>query len=97
MDCTFSKFGDRTNNSVCRFKRFHATARKGSVSRIVPVFREGTVVTTPRSDTHYVVTEFGTTDLKGKSVKQRALAIIELAHPQFRDELRRESERLHLV
>lgn len=76
---------------------FHSTARKGTVSRIVPVFREGTVVTTPRSDTHYVVTEFGTTDLKGKSVKQRALAIIELAHPEFRDELRRESERLHLV
>ena len=70
---------------------------KGSVSRIVPVFREGTVVTTPRSDTHYVVTEFGTTDLKGKSVKERALAIIELAHPDFRDELRRASEDLHLV
>ena len=76
---------------------FHSTARKGSVSRIVPVLREGTVVTTPRSDTHYVVTEFGTTDLKGKSVKERALAIIELAHPDFRDELRRASEDLHLV
>ena len=76
---------------------FHSTARKGSVSRIVPVFSEGTVVTTPRSDTHYLVTEFGAANLKGKSVKQRALAIIELAHPDFRDELRRASEELRLI
>jgi len=76
---------------------FHSTARKGSVSRIVPVFHPGTVVTTPRSDTHYLVTEFGATNLKGKSVKERALAIIELAHPDFRDELRRASSELHLV
>ncbi|NQZ98315.1 MAG: acetyl-CoA hydrolase/transferase family protein [Myxococcales bacterium] len=76
---------------------FHATARKGNVSRIVPVFQEGTVVTTPRSDTHFLVTEFGSVDLKGKSVKERALAIIELAHPDFREELRRASENLHLV
>ena len=76
---------------------FHSTAQKGSVSRIVPVFDEGTVVTTPRSDTHWLVTEFGATDLKGKSVKQRALAIIELAHPTFREDLRRASEKLHLV
>ncbi len=76
---------------------FHATAKKGTVSRIVPMFHEGTVVTTPRSDTHYVVTEFGTTNLKGKSVKERALALIELAHPDFRDELHRASEDLYLV
>jgi itaconate CoA-transferase len=76
---------------------FHATARKGTVSRIVPVFREGTVVTTPRSDTHWIVTEFGAVDLKGKSVKDRALAIIELAHPDYRDELRQASVDLHLV
>ena len=76
---------------------FHSTARGGTVSRIVSRFREGTVVTTPRSDTHYVVTEFGVADLKGKSVRARALAIIELAHPDYRDELRRASQDLHLV
>jgi len=76
---------------------FHSTARKGSVSRIVPVLPEGTIVTTPRSDTHFLVTEFGVVNLKGKSVKERALAIIELAHPDFRDELRRASRELHLV
>ena len=76
---------------------FHSTARKGSVSRIVPVLPEGTIVTTPRSDTHFLVTEFGVVNLKGKSVKERALAIIELAHPDFRDELSRASRELHLV
>ncbi len=68
---------------------FHSTASKGSVSRVVPVLPEGTVVTTPRSDVHYVVTEFGVANLKGKSVKERALAIIELAHPDYREELLR--------
>ncbi|MFP8877022.1 MAG: acetyl-CoA hydrolase/transferase C-terminal domain-containing protein, partial [Myxococcota bacterium] len=76
---------------------FHSTARKGSASRIVPVLPEGTIVTTPRADTHYIVTEFGVANLKGKSVKDRALAIIELAHPNFRDELRRASTDLGLV
>jgi itaconate CoA-transferase len=76
---------------------FHATARKGSVSRVVPKLEAGTVVTTPRSDTHWVVTEYGAVDLKGKSVKQRALALIELAHPAFREDLHRASHELHLV
>jgi len=76
---------------------FHSTARKGSVSRVVPAFHPGTVVTTPRSDTHYVVTEFGAANLKGKSVRERVSAIIELAHPDFREGLRRASKELHLV
>lgn len=76
---------------------FHATAKKGSVSRVVPVLREGTTVTTPRSDTHWVVTEYGAVNLKGLSVKERALAIIELAHPEFREDLHRASRDLHLV
>ena len=76
---------------------FHATARKGSVSRVVPTLDAGSVVTTPRSDTHWVVTEFGAVDLKGKSVKQRARALIELAHPDFREDLQRASRELHLV
>src|SRR5262249_45098215 len=64
---------------------FHATARNGTVSRIVPRLPEGTMVTTPRNDTHYLVTEFGVTNLKGTSTRERALAIIDLAHPKFRD------------
>ena len=62
-----------------------STASKGTVSRIVPVL-DGPV-TTPRNDTHFVVTEYGWADLKGKSMSQRADALIALAHPKFRDKL----------
>ena len=64
-----------------------ATAKDGTVSRIVP--RLDGPVTTPRNDTHIVVTEYGTADLKGKSLRERAEALIAIAHPAFRDELER--------
>ena len=62
-----------------------STACDGTVSRIVP--RLDGPVTTPRNDTHIVVTEYGWANLKGKSLHQRADALIGLAHPKFRDEL----------
>jgi itaconate CoA-transferase len=65
----------------------HATAKGGTISRIVPDLHGA--VTTPRNDTHIVVTEFGWADLKGKTLAQRAGALIGLAHPQFREELLR--------
>ena len=46
-------------------------------------------MTTPRNDTHIVVTEYGAADLKGKSLRERAEVLIAIAHPQFRDELQR--------
>jgi len=76
---------------------FQSTARKGTVSRIVPRLSENAMVTTPRNDTHYLVTEHGSANLKGKSTRDRALAIIELAHPTFRDELMRAAEDLYIV
>lgn len=69
----------------------HSTAAKGTVSRIVPLL-DGPV-TTPRNDTHIVVTEYGWADLKGKTLRERARALIGLAHPQFREELEREAHR----
>lgn len=62
-----------------------STACNGTVSRIVPAL-DGPV-TTPRNDTHIIVTEYGAVDLKGMSINQRAEALIGLAHPKFRDEL----------
>lgn len=76
---------------------FHATARKGRVSRIVPRLSAGTVTSTPRADTQYLVTEYGAVNLKGKSTRDRALDIISLAHPQFRDELLKEAEEMYLL
>jgi 4-hydroxybutyrate CoA-transferase len=69
-----------------------STALRGSVSRIVPVLDLGAGVTTTRNDVHYVVTEFGVAKLYGKSVRQRAEALINIAHPDFREELRQRAE-----
>jgi 4-hydroxybutyrate CoA-transferase len=65
-----------------------STARGGTVSRIVPMFPEGQVVSLPRTYIDYVVTEYGIVCLAGKSERKRAEALIEIAHPQFREELR---------
>jgi acyl-CoA hydrolase len=71
---------------MCLSSRF--TDKKGNaVSRIVPGLAPGTVVTTPRTDVMYVATEFGLVNLKGKSLSERALALIDIAHPDDRDEL----------
>lgn len=67
----------------------HSTAAKGKVSRIVP-WLDGPV-TTPRTDTHIVVTEYGSAVMKGKSLSERARALIAIAHPDFREELEREA------
>lgn len=64
-----------------------STAKKGTVSRIVPTLDPGSAVTTTRHDVHYVVTEYGIAELKGKSIRQRAKALIDIAHPDFREEL----------
>jgi acyl-CoA hydrolase/GNAT superfamily N-acetyltransferase len=64
-----------------------STAKKGGLSRIVPRLKEGAGVVTTRADVHYVVTEYGVADLHGKTVRERALALINIAHPKFRDEL----------
>ena len=64
-----------------------ATAKGGSVSRIVPVLNPGAGVVTTRGLVRYVVTEYGVAYLHGKSIRERAKALIEIAHPKFRDEL----------
>ncbi|HHY90173.1 MAG TPA: acetyl-CoA hydrolase/transferase family protein [Clostridiales bacterium] len=70
-----------------------STASQGKISRIVPFLDEGSAVTTSRNDVHYVVTEYGIAELRGKTLKQRARALIEIAHPDFRDQLIEEYER----
>ncbi|MET0794574.1 MAG: GNAT family N-acetyltransferase [Polyangiaceae bacterium] len=64
-----------------------STARDGQVSRIQATFEAGAGVVTSRGDVHYVVTEYGVADLWGKSVRERALALIDIAHPDHRSEL----------
>jgi len=66
-----------------------STAKGGTVSRIVPRLQPGAGVVTSRGDVHYVITEHGVAYLHGKNLRQRAEALIEIAAPQFREELER--------
>ena len=74
-----------------------STAKKGSISTIVPLLPQGSPITVPRQDVDYIVTEWGAVQLRGKSVKQRAEALISIAHPDFRNELKKEAQRLGLI
>lgn len=64
-----------------------STAKKGMISRIVPLITEGSAITTPRNDVNFVVTEYGIAQLKGKTLKERAKALILISHPKFRPHL----------
>lgn len=69
-----------------------STAAGGTISKIVPKIDAGTPISTSRNDVDYIVTEYGIAHLKGKTLRKRAEALIEIAHPDFRDELRKEYE-----
>jgi len=71
-----------------------STARDGSVSRIVSQLSPGAGVVTTRGDVHYVVTEYGVAYLHGKSVQERAIALISIAHPDYREKLLEEAIKL---
>ncbi|MBF0126087.1 MAG: GNAT family N-acetyltransferase [Magnetococcales bacterium] len=64
-----------------------STAKNGTISKIVPFLSEGSGVVTSRGDVHYVVTEYGIATLRGRSIRERALQLIQVAHPEFRDKL----------
>ena len=66
-----------------------STARGGAVSRIVDTLLPGSGVVTTRADVHYVVTEYGIANLWGRSLRERARSLIDIAHPDFREELER--------
>jgi len=74
-----------------------STAKGGDVSRIVPTLSEGAGVVTTRADVHYVVTEYGIAYLHGKSLRERAMALIQIAHPKFRPWLFDEAKRRGII
>jgi itaconate CoA-transferase len=94
LDYVRGAFNSKGGKSIIAF---YSTTHDGQVSRVVPRFAPGTVVTTPRMDTHWLATEYGMVDLKGKSTRERALGVIALAHPDFRDELMSEAKKMNLI
>lgn len=74
-----------------------STSRDGTESRIVPFLKEGAGVTLTRGDIHYVITEYGIAYLHGKSIRERAMDLIAIAHPSFRSRLIDEAKELHLI
>ncbi len=70
-----------------------STAAHGKISKIVSLLDEGSAVTTGRNDVNYVVTEYGIAKLKGKNLKDRAKALINISHPDFKDGLVLEFEK----
>ena len=64
-----------------------STAKNDTISRIAPTLTLGAGVVTTRAHVHYIITEYGIADLYGKSLRERAKALIGIAHPKFRDEL----------
>jgi acetyl-CoA hydrolase len=74
-----------------------STAKGGAISRIVATLTSGAGVTTSRNDVHYVATEYGVADLFGRTIRDRARQLVEIAHPKFRAELAEAAETLYRV
>ncbi|MBN2725021.1 MAG: GNAT family N-acetyltransferase [Deltaproteobacteria bacterium] len=74
-----------------------STAKNGEVSRIVPILKTGAGVVTTRGDVHYVVTEYGIAYLHGKNIRDRVMALINIAHPRFRKWLMEEAKKLNYI
>jgi acyl-CoA hydrolase len=74
-----------------------STAKNDTISRIVPTLEPGTHVSTGKNDVNYVVTEYGVAQLRGKTAKQRCEALIGIAHPDFRGELREMAKKMKLL
>ena len=75
----------------------HATTRDGSVSRIVPRLSPGAAVTTDKNTVDKVVTEYGVAELRGRTVSERATALIGIAHPDHREELQQAARALQYL
>lgn len=74
-----------------------STAKGDQISRIVSMLKPGAGVITTRNHVRYIVTEYGVADLYGKSIRQRAASLINIAHPAFREDLKKQAKELHYI
>jgi len=94
LDFVRGAYAARNGKSVLAF---YSTAKNDTVSRVVARLDANAAVTTPRMDVQYLCTEYGLVNLKNKSEEERAMAIISLAHPDFRDDLIRQAEKMRII
>lgn len=92
----FVRAANRSNGGKA-FIVLPSTAKDDTISRIVPTLSAGTHVSTSKNDINYVVTEFGVAQLRGKTAKQRCEALIAIAHPNFRGELREAAKKMNIL
>jgi len=92
----FVRAANRSNGGKA-FIVLPSTAKNDTISRIVPTLSAGTHVSTSKNDINYVVTEFGVAQLRGKTAHQRCEALIGIAHPDFRGELREAAKKMKLL
>ncbi|MEA1959872.1 MAG: acetyl-CoA hydrolase/transferase C-terminal domain-containing protein [Bacillota bacterium] len=96
FDFIFGAFNSKGGKGLICINSTYSDKQGTLHSRINPTLMPGTIVTVPRSCVHYVITEFGVAQLKGKSTWQRAEALIEIAHPSFRDELIEQAKEMNI-
>lgn len=96
LDFIFGAFNSSRGKGIIALSSTFKDKDGNVKSRIVPTLSPGSIVTVPRSITHYIVTEYGMAMMKGKSTWQRAEALINIAHPDFRDDLIKEAEKMRI-
>ncbi len=96
LDFITGAFASKGGKGIISLTSTYTDSTGEEHSRIVPTLKPGSVVTVPRSMVHYVVTEYGITQLKGKSTWHRAESLINIAHPDFRDSLIKEAEAMNI-
>lgn len=96
LDFILGAFQSRGGKGLICISSTFADKDGSPQSRIVPTLAPGTIVTCPRSIVHYIVTEFGIAQMKGKSTWERAEALVEIAHPQFKDQLIKDAQKLNI-
>ncbi|ACH40565.1 succinyl:benzoate coenzyme A transferase [Citrifermentans bemidjiense Bem] len=89
--------GSNISNGGKGFITLPSTAKDGAVSRIVPTLTSGASITTGKNDVDYVATEYGVAKLRGQTARQRALNLINIAHPDFREELMAAARKMNRI